>query len=144
MTIINYDFIEPDYLLPKHYDKTYIHLMIRDPKNIFSYWEISNKTKNDFIFYFGQDTWHNSYLALRFYWDEFEETIKLAEHVDNWYIHLDDKYIPSYAELGKVLLNNTFIPLAISNFLKIPKWNINFNNKKYLLLKDSSIGKSSY
>jgi len=120
---IPHDYLEPDYVLPVSYQETYIVLMIRDPQCIYAYWEISQYTTNNFTQNFGPGSWKNSRLALRLNWNNFQQIIELKGTSNNWYIHTEDKGIPLYGELGRILPDNTFIPLAISNYLPMLKIN---------------------
>lgn len=116
-------YFEPDYQLPLNYQETYIVLMIRDPHCIFAYWEISSGTKENFDLKYGKNSWENSKLALRLFWSDTEIIMELKDTATNWYIHLENRGIPINGELGRLLPDNTFIPLAVSNYL------FNFNLK---------------
>jgi len=111
------DHMEPDYHLPHKYGETFIVLMIRDPQNIFAYWEVAEKTINEITAKYGEHKLKDSKLAIRLSWPEHQEIITVNDYAESWYISLENRGIPLFGELGKILADNTFITLAISNHL---------------------------
>ncbi|KJS80050.1 MAG: hypothetical protein JM58_19260 [Peptococcaceae bacterium BICA1-8] len=101
--------MEPDYYLPNKYGETFIVLMIRDPQNIFAYWEVAESSVNEIV---------DSSLAIRLSWPDYKEIITINDHAESWYISVGNRGIPLFGELGIVLADNTFITLAVSNRLQ--------------------------
>ncbi|MFZ5945206.1 MAG: DUF4912 domain-containing protein [Bacillota bacterium] len=112
------DYMEPDYYLPEKYEETFIVLMIRDPQNVFAYWEVAKKTTDEMIGKYGEENIKTSKIAIRLTWpNNSTETIITNNHARSWYISVADKGLPSFGELGLILADNTFITLARSNYL---------------------------
>lgn len=97
--------IEPDYHLPQKYGETFIVLMIRDPENIFAYWEVTEKSINE------------PPLAIRLSWTNLKKIITIFDCAESWYISVKDQGFPLFGELGRILADGTFITLAVSNRL---------------------------
>lgn len=130
------EYLEPDYQLPDKYAETYIVLMIRDPQHIFTYWEIAEETMKNFIQDFGPNSWEETRLSLRLSWPNFQQIMEINERATNWHIYLGEKGIPIQGELGRLLADNTFITLAISNCLANFKLCASLNIRK---LKDNQL-----
>ncbi|NLT94635.1 MAG: DUF4912 domain-containing protein [Clostridia bacterium] len=106
--VFTQSYMEPDYQLPPKYRQTYIFLMIRDPENIFAYWEIAEDTLNKI---------KGSQLAIRLTWADHQEIIIINDQAQSWYISVKNRGIPIYGELGYISADGTFITLAVSNKL---------------------------
>lgn len=102
-------YMEPDYHLPHKYGQTYIVLMIRDPENIFAYWEIAEDAINEI---------KESKLAIRLSWADHKEIIIINDYAHSRYISVKNWGIPLFGELGQILADGTFITLAVSNKLE--------------------------
>ncbi|KJS22016.1 MAG: hypothetical protein VR72_07980 [Clostridiaceae bacterium BRH_c20a] len=125
------DHWEPDYGLPDKYGETFIVLMIRDPQNIFAYWEVTEKKVNEIVAEYGEDNLKGSNLAVRLSWPDHKEIIVVNDHTESWYFSLGNWGIPLFGELGRILADNTFITLAVSNRLN-SYISLNFLSKKSL------------
>ncbi|MFZ7102789.1 MAG: DUF4912 domain-containing protein [Peptococcaceae bacterium] len=110
------DYIEPGYRLPVKYGETFIVLMIRDPQNIFAYWEVAEHTLNSFTEEYGYNNLLTSKLAIRLSWANHQQIITVNDNTESWYIFLEEG-IPLFGELGRILADNTFVSFAKSNYL---------------------------
>ncbi len=92
--------------LPEGYNSNYIHLMVRDPNNLFCYWEIIEDIPS---------------LILRLYnkSEEGYQDIKINNKSGSWYIKNLKADCNYYLEIGKIE-NGIFTALACSDVIKTP------------------------
>lgn len=109
-----------------HYEKSSIVLMVQSAHKIFCYYTISPMTIKDFQDIYGEDSWKNSKPVLKVY--EVEEGIAkelemiyLDVFADNWYINLTKPNIHVFVKLGRVLPNDKFVSIAMSNTVITPR-----------------------
>ncbi|MCD3351542.1 DUF4912 domain-containing protein [Clostridium botulinum D/C] len=109
-----------------HYEKSSIVLMPQSTHVVFCYYNISSMTIKDFEDIYGEDSWKNSKPVLKVY--EVDdgiakeiETIYLDVFADNWYINLDKTNIHVFVKLGRILADDKFVSIAISNTVITPR-----------------------
>lgn len=114
-------------LLPDEYGETRLVLMVRDPEWIFSYWELSNKTRKEYGLEKGK---HNKNLLIRLYdvtginfngknARDFID-IEINDFTNNWYIKVPEPNQLYFAELGIIEGKGNFTQIVGSNIVKIP------------------------
>jgi hypothetical protein len=124
--------------LPIHYGDTKIVLLPKDPISMFTYWEISQETKNNLSQSYG-DNFNPSSMILRVY----DTTnilfngnnantsfdIHIGETSDGWYINVGQYNRSWCVEVGYILKNGVFIVIARSNIVRLPKYGVSDNEE---------------
>lgn len=107
-------------------DKTYIVLLVKNVQKIFCYFNISNKSIEDFEKKYGSSSWGNALPLLKVYYivngtPALRDTIPLDPFANNWFIdmHEDDKDV--YVEYGRVVSGGEFVSMAVSNMVTTPR-----------------------
>lgn len=110
--------------LPERYFDDYVKLLIRDPYYIFSYWEITNETKNKYLAELGDD----AKLILRVFKgypsskNEVFTDIHNIWDVSSFHINVNSPNTPFFVQIGYIK-DNTFHPIMTSNFVVTPRDN---------------------
>ncbi|GAB6148987.1 MULTISPECIES: DUF4912 domain-containing protein [Clostridium] len=115
-----------------HYEKSSIVLMVQSSHKVFCYYTISPMTIKDFQDIYGEDSWKNSKPVLKVYEvDEGKskevEMIYLDVFADNWYINLTKANVHVFVKLGRLLPNNKFVSIAMSNTVVTPRDSESYN-----------------
>lgn len=110
--------------LPERYFDNNIYLMVRDPYYIFSYWEIKEETKNEYLNRLGNDI----KLILRTFkgcpggdFEIFRDIYNIWE-MGSYHICVNSPNTYFFTQIGYVKDNN-FYPLMTSNCVKTPRDN---------------------
>lgn len=110
-----------------HYiEKSKLVLLVQNSHNIFCYFDISSLTVKEFENHYGEDSWNNSIPALKVFRITNGEatelkTIYLDSFANNWYIHLDKDDMDLFLKYGRILPNDSFVPLVLSNTVTTPR-----------------------
>ncbi len=107
--------------IPAGYDVDRILAMVRDPRWIFTYWEVTGSTYRDLERRFGGD-WPKCRMILRVY-DRGRDShfdIALAEGARNWYIQVEPEGRYQIA-LGLVTPDGRFHEIILSNIVETPR-----------------------
>jgi len=115
---------EDKYTLPDCYDIDRIVLMVRDPRCLYTYWDLSQKTREKYQDYLDQLVLRVSDVTdiiydrtnAHFCWD-----VPVHIFTDNWYLSVDHNNRTYLVELGFYDLNNSFVVLLCSNPVLIPR-----------------------
>jgi len=118
-------------VIPWHYGKDRMTLMVRDPNWIFAYWEISADKQQDVCSSYGQDAWNSSRSVLRVYditgVEGFDVAnakeitdIPIDEYVDSWHIDMQRPNAIFCVDLGRLLPDGRFVTLLRSNIVQTP------------------------
>jgi hypothetical protein len=120
-------------ILPTNYGDTKITLLPRDPVWMFTYWEISQNTKEHFAKTYG-DNLIPSFLILRVYDvtnivfdgnnDNRHFDIRISQKADNWYINVGEFNRVWLVEVGYILKDGTFVAISRSNAVRLPRYGI--------------------
>lgn len=109
-----------------HCEKSSIVLMVQSAHVVFCYYNISPMTIKEFEDMYGEESWRSSKPILKVY--EIEggiskeiETIYLDVFADNWYINLYKSNMNVFVKLGRILPNDKFVSIAISNTVSTPR-----------------------
>ncbi len=108
--------------IPFPYGSDYIFIMIKDPRNLYSYWEVSAAKLNDFRKSFGPDAFNNSCPALKV-WNITKNTahyIKMDDKTGQLHIELNEAGCLHAVEVGRLFGEDFFISFARSNTVKTP------------------------
>lgn len=126
-------------------EKSSIILMAQGTHIVFCYYNISEMTIKRFEKLYGKNSWKDSVPVLKVFKvneknSEELETIYMDPLADNWYINLKEDGIKVLVELGRVLPNNEFISLAISNQVITARNNPSDNSKiRYVNVFDNKV-----
>lgn len=115
--------------LPQGYGETRIVAMPRDPYWLFAYWEVSEATKAEIRNRFGPTAWEGSQPVLRVYdvgsvyfYDSCQvKEIMINDYADNWHIDTCEPGRTYFVELGRILPDGTYIFIARSNLVMMPR-----------------------
>lgn len=126
---------QPRYLpepeLAHHYGQDRLVLLARDPHCLYTYWELTAASQEQFIKNYGEESWLAGYPVLRVY-DitglDFNGSNALAytdihinEGTDNWYVQVEKPDHKFCVDLGRILPDGRFITLLRSNFATTPR-----------------------
>lgn len=109
--------------LPRDYGRTYIVLLPRDPRWMFTYWEVQLQTLNVFRKQFGAEIIDSAHPILRvFEWDGSETNGSAHRRYDlavslearSWYIEVPEPGCRWFVELGLMTADGRFVLLARS------------------------------
>lgn len=107
-------------------NKSSIVLLVQNSHNVFCYFNISPISIKEFQDRYGENEWRNSKPVLKVY----EVSNGIASEVkmiyidafaDNWYIHMDKDDMDLFVKIGRVLTDDTFVCLAVSNTITTPR-----------------------
>lgn len=121
----NFSTITYKHNLPEHYQEDIIVLMVRDPLWIFSYWSVSDETKNNLIKKLGNEKFSKSILTIRIYYGNTGDTSRIHSQIDvkdslSRYINVNSPDTTFWAELGYLTPDGDFIAVAVSNSITTP------------------------
>jgi hypothetical protein len=118
--------------IPQDYNDTQIVLMVRDPYWIYSYWSISEETRN--LISKTVTVWEELSLVLRVYditncnFDGSNSNyffdISINQGVNNWYIHVGGPNRTFCVDLGFIQENGNFYTITRSNIVSTPRDNV--------------------
>lgn len=107
-------------------DKSSLVLLVQNAHTIFCYYTISPVTVKQFEDANGINSWRFSKPVFKVY--EVQngvpielKTIFIDAMANNWYINLEKGGIDVFIKLGRVLPDDSFIPLALSNTVTTPR-----------------------
>jgi hypothetical protein len=107
-------------------DKSKLVLLVQNSHNIFCYFNISSLTVKEFEDRYGENSWNNSKPVLKVFkidnGDALEvKSIYLDPFANNWYIYLQDAPMDVFLKYGRVLPNDNFAALVVSNTVTTPR-----------------------
>ncbi len=107
-------------------NKFSLALLVQNAYRVFCYFSISPLMIKDFEDMNGEDSWRNSKPVLKVF--EIDngianemKVIFLDVFANNWFINLDKTGIDVFVKLGRILPDDTFVPLALSNTVTTPR-----------------------
>jgi hypothetical protein len=124
-------------------DTSYIVLLVKNANTIFSYFNVSSFSVKEFEDKYGFNMWNNSKPALKVYYinngnPTEVKTIIIDSLANNWYINLNEDDKAVFVKLGRLLPDDRFIPLCISNTVITPRKHISEDKSVYYVdLSDS-------
>jgi hypothetical protein len=110
------------------YNKSFINILPASSNSIFCYFSFSSSFIKAFEERTEVNTWSTSKTLLKLFYIEngvpFEKQSILTDGLaDNWYITLHDNDIDLFVEIGKLTMENVYIPILTSNILSMPRTN---------------------
>ncbi|MFL0250796.1 DUF4912 domain-containing protein [Clostridium neuense] len=107
-------------------DKSSIVLLVQNSHRVFCYFSVSAVEIKGFQDRYGENSWKNSKPVLKVYEvingivSEIK-TIYIDAFANNWFINLEKDDIDVFVKLGRVLVDDTFVALAVSNTVTTPR-----------------------
>ena len=126
------------YDLPYRYNQTVVKVLAQTPTNLFIYWDISDKDRENYKAQYGEDFFettkpvliiHNTTMNYSF-------EIDINDFANSWYLHVNDAKCDYQIELGRrpikenPKINTDYIYISTSNNIESPNDHILFNKEQ--------------
>ncbi len=116
--------------VPENYGTTRIVLLPRDPRWLYSYWEVTEISMKEIISKFGADVLSKALPTIRRHLvlnksgkaqsSHFVD-VTVALEARSWYLQVEEEGTSWFVELGLKLENGEFIVIARSNYVTLPR-----------------------
>lgn len=121
-----------------NHNQAKIFLLVQNSHRIFCYFNFTPLIIKKFNDKHGEDAWGNSKPALKVYRKEgFHETeiktVIIDMFTDNWYIDLENSAEDLFVKFGRVLYNDYFVPVLISNIVTTPRSYVDGDTSVYFI-----------
>ena len=129
------------YDLPYRYNQTVVKVLAQTPTNLFIYWDISDKDRENYKKQYGEDFFettkpvliiHNTTMNYSF-------EIDINDFANSWYLHVNDAKCDYKIELGRrpikenPKINTDYIYISTSNEIESPNDHILFNKEQKMV-----------
>ena len=129
------------YDLPYRYNQTVVKVLAQTPTNLFIYWDISDKDRENYKKQYGEDFFettkpvliiHNTTMNYSF-------EIDINDFANSWYLHVNDAKCDYKIELGRrpirenPKINTDYIYISTSNEIESPNDHILFNKEQKMI-----------
>ena len=129
------------YDLPYRYNQTIVKVLAQTPTNLFIYWDISDKDRENYKAQYGEDFFettkpvliiHNTTMNYSF-------EIDINDFANSWYLHVNDAKCDYKIELGRrpikqnPKINTDYIYISTSNQIESPNDHILFNKEQKMV-----------
>ena len=129
------------YDLPYRYNQTVIKVLAQTPNNLFIYWDISDKDRENYKLQYGENFFettkpvliiHNTTMNYSF-------EIDINDFANSWYLHVNDAKCDYKIELGRrpiaenPKINTDYIYISTSNEIESPNDHILFNKEQQMV-----------
>ena len=129
------------YDLPYRYNQTVVKVLAQTPTNLFIYWDISDKDRENYKAQYGEDFFettkpvliiHNTTMNYSF-------EIDINDFANSWYLHVNDAKCDYQIELGRrpikenPKINTDYIYISTSNNIESPNDHILFNKEQKMV-----------
>ncbi len=140
----SFPYIDMGAPLPDGYGQTLVVLMPRDPRWMFSYWEVTEQTSREIKLQHGEDVFFWAQPTLRMHEVSSKNNPSSLRYIDvnvildsrNWYLNADREGSSWYVELGLKTPDGKFIVLAKSNSITLPMASVSTEiDEKWATLK---------
>lgn len=126
------------YDLPYRYNQTVVKVLAQTPTNLFIYWDISDKDRENYKVQYGENFFettkpvliiHNTTMNYSF-------EIDINDFANSWYLHVNDAKCDYKIELGRrpikenPKINTDYIYISTSNDIESPNDHILFNKEQ--------------
>lgn len=117
------------------FDSDRLVLMVKDPRCLYAYWDVSENIKEKYVREFGNDIWQRSAAALKItnISQNFSFTININDAADSTYISVPDSSSLYCVELGRLTSDNYFISILKSNYVVTPTNSISSNSAAFFI-----------
>ncbi len=129
------------YDLPYRYNQTVIKVLAQTPNNLFIYWDISDKDRENYKLQYGENFFettkpvliiHNTTMNYSF-------EIDINDFANSWYLHVNDAKCDYKIELGRrpiaenPKIDTDYIYISTSNEIESPNDHILFNQEQKMV-----------
>ena len=129
------------YDLPYRYNQTVVKVLAQTPTNLFIYWDISDKDRENYKEQYGEDFFettkpvlivHNTTMNYSF-------EIDINDFANSWYLHVNDAKCDYKIELGRrpikenPKIHTDYIYISTSNEIESPNDHILFNKEQKMV-----------
>ena len=129
------------YDLPYRYNQTVVKVLAQTPTNLFIYWDISDKDRENYKAQYGEDFFettkpvliiHNTTMNYSF-------EIDINDFANSWYLHVNDAKCDYRIELGRrpikenPKIHTDYIYISSSNHIESPNDHILFNKEQKMV-----------
>ena len=138
------------YDLPYRYNQTVVKVLAQTPNNLFIYWDISDKDRDNYKKQYGENFFENTKPILIVHNDTLNYTfeVDINDFANSWYLHINDSKCDYRIELGrrpitKLEKNETtdYIYISSSNEIESPNDHVLFNkNQNMVYFKNTKTG----
>ena len=147
-------FINNEYYdLPYRYNQTVVKVLAQTPNNLFIYWDISDRDRENLKKQYGEDFFETTYPVLIVYNDtlNYHFEVSINDFANSWYLHVNDSKSNYRIELGRrpidyykfnenvknlnenVFNNIDYIQISTSNNIESPNDRILFNKEQKMV-----------
>lgn len=114
--------LNADWTIPAAYGVDRLVLMPKDPHWLYTYWELTS-CLNETMRSSYRDSWDQGRMVLRLFDLDFGNfhDIHVDMVTDKWYLPVDNADQLYRAELGRLLVDGTFVSLLQSNTVRTPR-----------------------
>lgn len=123
------------YDLPYRYNQTVVKVLAQTPNNLFIYWDISDKDRENYKLQYGEDFFETTKPVLIIHNTTMNYTfeIDINDFANSWYLHVNDAKCDYKIELGRrpikenSKINTDYIYISTSNNIASPNDHILFD-----------------
>jgi len=138
------------YDLPYRYNQTVVKVLAQTPNNLFIYWDISDKDRNNYKKQYGENFFENTKPVLIVHNDtlNYSFEVDINDFANSWYLHINDAKCDYRIELGRRPIsklekneNTNYIYISSSNEIESPNDHVLFNkNQNMVYFKNTKTG----
>lgn len=138
------------YDLPYRYNQTIVKVLAQTPNNLFIYWDISDKDRDNYKKQYGENFFENTKPVLIVHNDTLNYTfeVDINDFANSWYLHINDSKCDYRVELGRRPItklekneNTDYIYISSSNEIESPNDHVLFNkNQNMVYFKNTKTG----
>ena len=138
------------YDLPYRYNQTVVKVLAQTPNNLFIYWDISDKDRNNYKKQYGENFFENTKPVLIVHNDtlNYSFEVDINDFANSWYLHINDAKCDYRIELGRRPItklekneNTDYIYISSSNEIESPNDHVLFNkNQNMVYFKNTKTG----
>ena len=147
-------FINNEYYdLPYRYNQTVVKVLAQTPNNLFIYWDISDRDRENLKKQYGEDFFETTYPVLIVYNDtlNYHFEVSINDFANSWYLHVNDSKSNYRIELGRrpidyykfnenvkntngnISNNIDYIKISTSNNIEAPNDRILFDKEQKMV-----------
>lgn len=138
------------YDLPYRYNQTVVKVLAQTPNNLFIYWDISDKDRDNYKKQYGENFFENTKPILIVHNDTLNYTfeVDINDFANSWYLHINDSKCDYRIELGRRPItklekneNTDYIYISSSNEIESPNDHVLFDkNQNMVYFKNTKTG----
>lgn len=138
------------YDLPYRYNQTVVKVLAQTPNNLFIYWDISDKDRDNYKKQYGENFFENTKPVLIVHNDtlNYSFEVDINDFANSWYLHINDAKCDYRIELGRRPIaklenneNTNYIYISSSNEIESPNDHVLFNkNQNMVYFKNTKTG----